>query len=716
MQDGRISLEDRTEALRKLKKEYPEAIELIKSYEDNLKTANNTIDDSIELEKAYTKVIIAEAKKRGAKKLVEEKSAELYPLEDKRNQQIEEQKRILLGLGESYFGPELFEDVKDIIKTLESEFDVTKGIQEQSDKFKAARDKTIWKTELREVSNFTKALFVNQEKIAELNKEIERAATDSVDFNEQKRKEAEELAKQLRKLSVNELEEKIAINEIALSDEKALNQKSLENGTTINEEKIKLLEANFNMSEVIIKKKRDSAKEELGKEGSDLVKRHNIHSEANQELIKLQKKYYSDLAALEADNKIVSKKISPFKTPKELDIDIKSGENALLRYDKQLQDARLKKELNDKLSEATSEEERRKIREAYQLDRLRNQLDSEKNMLELKLSTEKAVVKAKTKDHVDELKRKYTEFITELGYKERLKQISKEDADKLRGEASGTLFDSIVQANNEEIKSIKEVEDKYTSLILKLQELGIVRKDALISGFGEGDDGKTDLQKKVEEQMFYAEQFMMVQQGLTDFMDGEFNRQITTERNKTNAINNELRERLNNENLSAGQRKSIQLKIARNDEELRKKQEKIEKKRFKMQKAANISQALISTYLAAAQVQANPMFPDPISKGIAMAATITSGLLNVATIARQKFQSSAGATVPAGALGSGGGSGSGTGDRSFNFNLAGASQENQLAQTLQGRFDQPLQAYVVSRDITNQQQLDLDIENNASFG
>ena len=58
-------------------------------------------------------------------------------------------------------------------------------------------------------------------------------------------------------------------------------------------------------------------------------------------------------------------------------------------------------------------------------------------------------------------------------------------------------------------------------------------------------------------------------------------------------------------------------------------------------------------------------------------------------IARQKFQSSAGATVPsAGALG-GGGSGSGRGDRSFNFNLAGASQENQLAQTLQGRFDQP---------------------------
>ena len=83
-------------------------------------------------------------------------------------------------------------------------------------------------------------------------------------------------------------------------------------------------------------------------------------------------------------------------------------------------------------------------------------------------------------------------------------------------------------------------------------------------------------------------------------------------------------------------------------------------------------------------------------------------------MARQKFQSSAGATSTAGALGAGG-SGGGN-DRSFNFNLAGASRENQLAQTLQGRFDQPLQAYVVSRDITNQQQLDEEITSSASFG
>ena len=80
---------------------------------------------------------------------------------------------------------------------------------------------------------------------------------------------------------------------------------------------------------------------------------------------------------------------------------------------------------------------------------------------------------------------------------------------------------------------------------------------------------------------------------MTEFLDGEYQRQVTIEQNKTNSINNELRERLNNENLASGERKNIQLKIARNDEALRKKQEKIEKKRFKTQKAINISQALL---------------------------------------------------------------------------------------------------------------------------
>jgi len=258
--------------------------------------------------------------------------------------------------------------------------------------------------------------------------------------------------------------------------------------------------------------------------------------------------------------------------------------------------------------------------------------------------------------------------------------------------------------------------EKYYDDLIRLEEKKLLGKSKIDpkkpTSMGATPDEIKEAQRLKTEARLEA--LMEASASIGNFLDGEYSREITREQNKTNALNNELRERLNNENLSKSERKSIQLEIARNDEALRIKQEVLEKKRFKTQKAINISQALLSTYLAAAQVQANPLALDPITKGIMMGATIATGLANVATIARQKFQSSAGATSTAGALG-GGGSG-GNGDRSFNFNLAGASRENQLANALQGRFDQPLQAFVVSRDITNAQQLDADIRTNSSFG
>jgi hypothetical protein len=417
-----------------------------------------------------------------------------------------------------------------------------------------------------------------------------------------------------------------------------------------------------------------------------------------------------------------TKKISPFKTPKELDIDVKNADNAVIQYEKRLQDARLKKELNDKLSEATSEEEKAKIRRNYERDRLINQMNAEEDILKLKKANEEAIVKTKTKNHTDELKRKFELFTTELDYQQKLGKISKEDSESLKSDAAGKLFDGLAQAQTEEKVSLDEISSKYKPIFTLFSSLKAARLDALFSkDSGEGSEDSTEMEKLEA----FVSRYMEISGVLTDFMNGEFNRQLTIEQNKTNALNNELRERLNNENLSANERKDIQLRIARNDEALRRRQEQIKKKQFKLNKAANIASALVSTYSGASAAYfntlknpANALDPTAglvrakINAGVATAL----GLANVAMIARQKFQSSISTAPTAGALGGGGGSGSGNGDRSFNFNLAGASQENQLAQTLQGRFDQPLQAYVVSRDITNQQQLDMDIQNNASFG
>ena len=399
-----------------------------------------------------------------------------------------------------------------------------------------------------------------------------------------------------------------------------------------------------------------------------------------------------------------SNKISPFKTPEDLELEVKSNMSAMDKLAKQTELINLKSEEKSRLATAQSEEDKIFIKEEYALKKLDIDEKYEKKAMEAKKLAE---IQSATESNIA-YQRKIDKDLAAFEAKLRKEGKALTDAEaKMLQDAKKVASDKKESANQELMDTVVDIEAQYSKLFPFWEQMAAARRAAI----GTGKKIDTDNEFTLEEGI---QQFMKVQSAMTEFLDGEYKRQLTIEQNKTNAINNELRERLNNENLSKSERKGIQLEIARNDEALRKKQEVIEKKRFKTQKAINISQALLSTYLAVAQVQANPLDLNPVTKGISMAATLAVGLANVATLARQKFQSSAGATSTAGALGAGG-SGGGN-DRSFNFNLAGASRENQLAQTLQGRFDQPLQAYVVSRDITNQQQLDLDIENNASFG
>ncbi len=62
------------------------------------------------------------------------------------------------------------------------------------------------------------------------------------------------------------------------------------------------------------------------------------------------------------------------------------------------------------------------------------------------------------------------------------------------------------------------------------------------------------------------------------------------------------------------------------------------------------------------------------------------------------------------------GKGSDAKGREFDFNLVGSTGQNQLAQTTAGQLGQPVQAYVVSSEITSQQQMDNTIQSNATFG
>lgn len=141
-----------------------------------------------------------------------------------------------------------------------------------------------------------------------------------------------------------------------------------------------------------------------------------------------------------------------------------------------------------------------------------------------------------------------------------------------------------------------------------------------------------------------------------------------------------------------------------------KKSEKAAKKAFQVQKAANIATALITTYQNATSAYASQFTPiptpdSPIRGGIAAGIAVASGLANVAKISQQKFEGG-------GSTGGGVSSvGSGIPTQAPSFNVVGNSGVNQLAQLQQ----QPVQAYVVSGQVTTAQSLDRNRVENATL-
>jgi hypothetical protein len=196
--------------------------------------------------------------------------------------------------------------------------------------------------------------------------------------------------------------------------------------------------------------------------------------------------------------------------------------------------------------------------------------------------------------------------------------------------------------------------------------------------------------------------------GVADNINAAYQKEIDIEQNKTTAINNELRERLANEQLSANERRNIQDQIAKNDDELRKKQEEIEKKRFKANKVAAIAEATISTFVAGAGVLRDTK-GGSIARIAGMIAVIGAGLAQVAMISKQQFVSSQSS------IGAGSGVGGG-GVQSPDFNIVGQSPSNQIAAAVQGQLQKPIKAYVVSKDVSTAQEMDRNIVGTASLG
>ena len=397
------------------------------------------------------------------------------------------------------------------------------------------------------------------------------------------------------------------------------------------------------------------------------------------------------------------KKISLFDTPEELELKIKSTLDARQKLAKKTELINLKSEESSRLAMAQSEEAKTFIKEEYANRRLDITEKYEKKAMNAKADADKKSARDSYNTYIKKIDKEVVAFEAKL--RKDGKALTKAEQ-KMLTDAKKVASDKKENAKTELTDTIILIEAEYGKLFPFWEQMAAARRAAI----GTGKDVDTEKEFTLEEGL---QQYMKLQSSMTNFLSGEYDRQLTIEQNKTNALNNELNQRLLNENLSKDERERIQLQIARNDEKLRKKQEAIEKKRFKLNKAANIANATINTYLGATQVLSSDTIPD-VAKPFVMAATIASGLLQVAKIARQKFQSSAGS---GGAIGAAAGRSGGGGEgREFNFNLAGSTQSNQLTQSIAGQLSQPIQAYVVSSEITSQQQLDLSISNTATIG
>jgi hypothetical protein len=123
-------------------------------------------------------------------------------------------------------------------------------------------------------------------------------------------------------------------------------------------------------------------------------------------------------------------------------------------------------------------------------------------------------------------------------------------------------------------------------------------------------------------------------------------------------------------------------------------------------KAVAVAMATMNTYEAVtAALGSKPYGPWNIAQAAAVAAM---GFVQVRNILKTE--------VPSPKGGAGGGAAAAPSIQPPDFNIVGQSASNQLASAVQGQFNQPVKAYVVSKDVSTAQEMDRNIVSTASLG
>ena len=279
----------------------------------------------------------------------------------------------------------------------------------------------------------------------------------------------------------------------------------------------------------------------------------------------------------------------------------------------------------------------------------------------------------------------------------------------------------IQKFKNEEINLIRTIllaDTLTTEERLKLrQRLALLTRQTL-SEEQEGTENLLDgIMRRFAEVLEFAD-------FATSAIGANIDAEISAEERKTQLINNELKKRMLNENLSAQQKRALNNQIARNEADLQEKRDKLAERQFKLQKAISIGQALINTYEMATRAY-NAVLAGPekflgisalVLAKVAAGVATAFGLAQVNAISKQQFVPSGlkGATTVAGLGGTTGGTGVGTQDPAFN--IVGTGQQFQLSQAIAQRTGEPVKAYVVTSDVRSGISLERNIIKGSKLG
>jgi hypothetical protein len=506
-------------------------------------------------------------------------------------------------------------------------------------------------------------------------------------------------AEALRKLAIKHADEAIALDLASYATAKNTYQQE-QNTLT----KYKALD----LSEDVIKKQLEvvnKAREAATKENQDLANSYKNKRDiinANQVEIATEKfnanKKNTDTdkkSAVEVED--ITRDLQDKKLALVKDGQAKEEEATRLKYarekedfEKQVKDKSLKRKDADKLIATNvelQEKDLQAIRDKYAKDKITKEDEQW-------LASQKLALSAREYEELLLAQKFDSEQEKAVGNAELQAQLTTQQEEELKALRTKFAGEDLKIAQDL-TKAKLEAEKQYNALVLSEDEL------ARLNVQTKADADLLALQTSFDNKLLTQEQFETAKKALTEKTNAEVAKlDEDAAKKKQDLLNRQV------DAVKGGL-----TSIANIAELFAGKSKKSQKRAFNIQKATNIASATIDTFTSAQSAYKSMVgipVVGPVLAPLAAAGAVAVGLMNIKKIKQSQFEG--GAEPSAGDKG-GGDTGGGGAPQAPQFNVVGNNGMNQLAQLQQ----KPVQAFVVSSEMTSAQALERNRINNATI-